>query len=1323
MATLALSAAGAVAGSALLPGGLSVFGATLSGATIGSQVGALAGAFVDQALFGGSGQTQAREGPRLDDLRVMASREGAPIPRLYGRARLGGQVIWATDFEEVATTEEAGGGGKGLGGAFAAPAGTAQSQTTFAYFANFAVAICEGEVSGLGRIWADGEELDLTNVTYRFYTGSESQDADGLIVSREGTDNAPAYRGVAYVVFEHLALAPFGNRLPQLSFEIFRAVDDFLDQVRGVVVIPGAGEFVYATEPVTRNGAGATTLAENVNTRLAATNWEAAMDQLETTLPGVENVSLVVSWFGTDLRADHCEIRPGVEGTDKLTQPLVWNVAGQTRASAHVVSEKDGRPAYGGTPSDETVVAAIKDLNARGISVALTPFILMDVADANTNPDPYTGAGSQPAYPWRGRITCDPAPGVPGTPDRTAAAGTQVAQFIGAASIGDFSVSGENVTYTGPAEWSFRRFVLHHAHLAKAAGGVDTFLIGTELRGLTWVRDSASHYPFVDALVQLAADVKSVLGTTTKVTYAADWSEYFGHQPADGSGDVYFHLDPLWASPDIDAIGIDLYWPLSDWRDGRGHLDAATARSIYDLDYLKANITGGEGFDWHYASDADRDAQLRTPITDGAGKPWVFRYKDIKSWWENAHFDRPGGVESTSATPWVPQSKPIWLMETGCPAVDKGANQPNVFFDPKSSESALPYYAQARRDDFMQRRYLQALIEGFDPAHEDYVSGTNPISSVYGDRMVDLDRIYVYAWDARPYPAFPADEATWGDAPNWRFGHWINGRFASLPLDEAVRQIVADYGFAEFDASALEGSLPGYVIDRIMSARDALQPLELAYFFDAVESGGMITARHRGSEDPIALLPPDEVVEEKPGDHVVSRKRGQETDLPAAAKVRYISITGDYRSAVAEARRISVHSARVAQADLAIVLEDEQAAGISESWLHEAWAAREAARIVLPPTDLAAEPGDLIDLPTDGRQRLYRITAVGDRGAREIEARSIDPYVYAAAAGPARRLTAPTAAIVGQADSVFLDLPILRGDEPDTAAYVALSKNPWPGNLALYRSPTDTGFTLAATATTPATIGTTTTTLPAGPEGRWDYATTLGIRLDAGSLQSASRLKVLGGANALAIRNAAGGWEILQFETATLVDELTYDLSGLLRGQAGTEGAMDPLGVLPGARIVVLDPSLLRLDLTPDQVNLPLNWRYGPAHRDIGHTSFAQTTHAFAGIGRRPLSPVHVHGHRDAAGNLTISWLRRTRVGGDGWDVVEVPLAEASERYAVDILDQGAVVRSLDVDAPEVVYTAAEQTTDFGAPQAAVQCTVHQLSATWGRGTPRTATV
>ncbi len=945
MATLALAAAGAAAGSALLPAGFTVLGASISGAAIGAQLGALAGSFIDQTLFAPSGQTRALDGPRLASLHVTASTEGAPIPRLYGRARLGGQVIWATDFEEqvitTTSTTQTGGGGKGGGGG----GGGATTQTTeYHYFANFAIALAEGEISGIGRVWADGQELDLSRITHRVYTGGDTQAPDDLILAREGAGNAPAYRGVAYVVFERMALAAFGNRIPQLSFEVLRPVDTFNALVQAVVVIPGSGEFVYAKEPVARVIGGGASEAENVHTRQGGSDWDVSADQLEAALPNVQTASLIVSWFGTDLRAGVCQLRPGVDRLDKITTPVSWSVAGVARPAAHVVSQHAGRPAYGGTPSDASVVSAIQDLTARGKSVALTPFVLMDIADGNALLDPYSGAAQQPSYPWRGRITVSPAAGQPGSPDKTAAAATQIAAFLGTAQVSDYALSGGGVVYTGPAEWSYRRFILHHAYLALAAGGVDAFVIGSELRGLTQVRDGAASYPFVAGLVQLAADVKAVLGASTKVTYAADWSEYFGHQPPDGTADVFFHLDPLWSAASIDAIGIDVYWPLADWREGRQHVDyLAGARSVYDLDYLKSNIGGGEGYDWYYASQADRTAQIRTPIADGAGKPWVFRFKDIHSWWINPHYNRPAGVEQATATAWAPQSKPFWIMELGCPAVDKGANQPNVFTDPKSSESALPHFSRGTRDDLMQRRYLEAVHEAFNPGLAGYLSGANPLSTVYGGRMLALDRLHVFAWDARPFPSFPASDATWGDAANWRLGHWLNGRLANATLDGLVRQVLADFGFDLFDAGALTGTVPGYVVDRVMSARDALQPLELAYFFDSLESGAAIQFRHRGAEAVAASLVEADLVEEKADAPVLTLTRSQETELPASAKISYVAAGQDYRQAVAEARRLAGASGRVAQAELPLALDGFQAEAVAEAFLFEAWASRERA--------------------------------------------------------------------------------------------------------------------------------------------------------------------------------------------------------------------------------------------------------------------------------------------------------------------------------------------------------------------------------------------
>ena len=1318
MATLALAVAGGAVGNALIPAGVTILGATLTGASIGAQVGALGGSLIDNALFGASGRSRALGGPRLTELRVTGSSEGAPIPRLYGRARLGGQLIWATDFEEEIVTAKQSGGGKG--GAL----GPQSKSIDYRYYASFAVALSEGEIAGIGRVWADGVELDLSTLTHRLYTGSETQAPDSLVEAREGAGNAPAYRGIAYIVFERLALAPFGNRIPQLSFEVTRTVDPFASRIRAVSLIPGAGEFVYSPEPVTRKVGSAANIPENVHTRQGGSDWTVALDQLQASLPDVTSVNLIVAWFGTDLRAADCQIRPGIDLADKVTEPLVWSVTGLDRGQAHLVSLVEGRAAYGGTPSDQTVVAAIQDLKARGLSVTLTPFLLMDIPAGNTLTDPYTGSSGQPAYPWRGRITVSPASGQPGTPDKTAAAATQVAAFVGTADVSDFAIDAESVVYSGPAEWSYRRFILHYAHLAQAAGGVDAFVIGTELRGLTTVRDSASTYPFVTALADLATDAKSVVGASgTKVTYAADWSEYFGHQPADGSGDVFFHLDPLWASAAIDAVGIDVYWPLADWRDGNAHADRlAGAASVYDLAYLAGNIVAGEGYDWYYASSADRTGQVRTPITDTTfGKPWVFRFKDIRSWWLNQHFDRPGGVESATPTAWVPQSKPFWFTELGCPAVDRGANQPNVFIDPKSAQSQLPYFSHGKRDDFMQRRYLQAFQDGLDPAHQSYVAGANPVSAVYGERMIDLGRLYVYAWDARPYPAFPADTEAWGDGPNWRLGHWLTGRMDNATLAPTVAAILADHGFAAHDASGLNGSLGGLVVDRIMSARDTLQPLELAFFFDTRESSGKIVFAHRGAAGPVAELTPDDLVETRPGAVLTTLTRAQETDLPVSARIAFIAAGGDYPAAVEEGRRLAGRSGRVALADVPLVLDAEQAAEIAEVWVFEAWAARERAQFALPPSRLALEPGDAIDITVNGRTQLLRITEVGEHGARDIEALSLDPDLYADAPPAARGRSGSVSVVAGQPLVAFLDLPLLRGDEPPAAGYVAAAQSPWPGPIAIYRSPETSGFQLKALASAPATAGVTIDPLPAGPTSRLDRATSVRVQLDAGMLESVTELALLGGANLAAVRNDDGGWEVLQFLSAVLAGPATYTLTGLLRGQAGTEQAMRTL-LGAGARFVLLDGAVARIDMTEDEVGLAFNWRCGPASRDLGSPNYVQLAHTFLGEGLKPLSPVHIRGTR-ASGDLNLSWIRRTRIGGDSWDTVDVPLGESEERYEIDILDGSTVKRTLIATQPSTTYTSAEQTADFGAPQSSVSLRICQLSATRGRGTPREATV
>ena len=644
MAALVLSAAGGWAGGLINP----VLGMA------GRMVGAVAGNMLDQKWFGPGDQTI--EGPRLADLDVMTSTEGAPIPRVYGRARLSGQVIWATDLEEAMTAQSASASdsGKGFGG------GPKTTTNTYTYFANFAVGLCEGVIGRVGRIWADGKPLDITGLTIRVHRGAEDQAPDGLIVAKEGAGNAPAYRGLAYVVFERLPLADFGNRIPQLSFEIIRPIGQLEQMLRAVTLIPGTTEFGYEPASVVQLQDDLGTAApENRHVANAPSDVTAALDDLQGLCPNLQRIALVVAWFGSDLRAGHCTVQPAIENAAKTTEPPSWKVAGVTRDKAAVVSQIDDRPAYGGTPSDASVIDLIRELHARGLKITFYPFVMMDIPAGNALPDPWSDAGAQPAFPWRGRITCDPAPGRAGSPQGTATAAAQVANFF----------SG--------GDWNYRRMVLHYAALVQSAGGVDAFMIGSELKALTRVRSGDGVYPAVSELITLAAEVKAIVGGGTLITYGADWTEYGADVVDAAASEVRFPLDPLWASEAIGAVGIDYYAPLADWRDEAGHLDSALASTTYDRGYLAGNVGAGEGYDWYYANDAARRAQNRTAITDGMGKPWTFRVKDLWNWWSQPHHERAGHVELPGATSWVPMSKPIWLTEVGCPAVDKGANQPS----------------------------------------------------------------------------------------------------------------------------------------------------------------------------------------------------------------------------------------------------------------------------------------------------------------------------------------------------------------------------------------------------------------------------------------------------------------------------------------------------------------------------------------------------------------------------------------------------------------------------------------------------------------------
>ncbi|MEH0071953.1 hypothetical protein V6L77_19285 [Pannonibacter sp. Pt2-lr] len=130
----------------------------------------------------------------------------------------------------------------------------------------------------------------------------------------------------------------------------------------------------------------------------------------------------------------------------------------------------------------------------------------------------------------------------------------------------------------------------------------------------------------------------------------------------------------------------------------------------------------------------------------------------------------------------------------------------------------------------------------------------------------------------------------------------------------------------------------------------------------------------------------------------------------------------------------------------------------------------------------------------------------------------------------------------------------------------------------------------------PATAGSLTADLPPGPVWRWDEASVCEVEIHGGVMQSRSAEAVLSGANALAVLSRTGGYELLQFRNAELTGTRRYRLTGLLRGQKGSE-AEAAAGAEAGAAIVLLDGSHAVLPLEADLLGRSLAYRSCPPVR------------------------------------------------------------------------------------------------------------------------------
>lgn len=199
------------------------------GAQLGFMIGSSIGGYID-----GRRNPVITFGPRLSDLKVMSSAYGVRIPIIYGTIRIATQVFWSTPLNERSHTD---GSGKGGGS-------PSQKTVTYTYDTSLACLICEGPIEGVTRIWMNNELVydttpnatpdqilanDTLAASIRVYTGSTTQAKDPTIVAADGDANTPAYRGVAYIVFDLLQLEKFGNHIPNIEVEVADTVETVIN--------------------------------------------------------------------------------------------------------------------------------------------------------------------------------------------------------------------------------------------------------------------------------------------------------------------------------------------------------------------------------------------------------------------------------------------------------------------------------------------------------------------------------------------------------------------------------------------------------------------------------------------------------------------------------------------------------------------------------------------------------------------------------------------------------------------------------------------------------------------------------------------------------------------------------------------------------------------------------------------------------------------------------------------------------------------------------------------------------------------------------------
>ncbi len=559
---------------------------------------------------------------------------------------------------------------------------------------------------------------------------------------------------------------------------------------------------------------------------------------------------------------------------------------------------------------------------------------------------------------------------------------------------------------------------------------------------------------------------------------------------------------------------------------------------------------------------------------------------------------------------------------------------------------------------------------------------------------------------------------------------------AGLTADLIVGDICALAGLdpTQYNTSALAGlAVEGYVVSSLSPAKDMINALGQAFFFEGRETDFVMQFLPRG-QNPELSVPEVDLGQAKDNTEM-ELMIGQEQDVPKSVEVVYIDPFSDYQQGAQKKIRHSrtKKTVNLTSVSLPIVMTSEQAAQLAQKMMWTAEAERRSYNTNFwRAIYILLDPCDVIQFAYHGLELTGRVTEtnIGQNFVSAIKLISEDSNAYISnVTGNEGQFIGQT--LTGIVNSLLwlLDIPYLRDVDADSSGnsgyYFAMSPQStgtWAAGV-LYSSTNNTTFNQVDSVTSGIAYGTAQNVLAAPQSAAaWDNESALVLRMIQGSAPvSDTQIDVLNGTNVAVLYPSL---EIIQFTTVIDNADGTITLSGLLRGRRGTEWACASHYV--GEKVLFpLTGGIKHEQIPLSAIDAAVYYKGVTAGQEINQA----TTQVATLIGRdlMPYSPTTPVGQL-SAGNWTIGWNRRTRLGGNLMDGTgAVSLAEDGQGYQVDILklNMGVLtaVRSIVVTTNSAVYTQAQQITDFGSPQASLMVNVYQISGQVGKGFPSYALI